>query len=234
MELGLGIIIGIIIIAVVAVWAQWRSDRQRAAVIEPVAPPVVAEGNATKRRMNHAELLAKERFMERTSEYNLFIETFMKAAEWEGDSVGSDMDKYAQRLLREWEEHGKVIIGTDVDDTILPYKTATQAECDEVIELLKECRAVGAYIILFTCRNGSGIDEAIKYCESKGLHIDAANKNPPGVDLAWGHQAKPYANIFLDDRGHLRASMNRLAACMYRMRAKQWSERLDNPGSTEF
>lgn len=143
-------------------------------------------------------------------------------------------DKWTERLLREWEQHGKVIIAVDVDDTILPYKTATQEECDKVINLLKDCRGVGAYIILYTCRNGDGIEEALKYCESKHLSIDAANKNPPGVDLTWGHTAKPYANIFLDDRAGLTENIARLEHCMVMMRCKKYGEMLDRPGSVEF
>lgn len=184
MELAIGIIIGLIVIAVTACYTQWKGDKSRR--VEPAEPPT------------------------------------------------GELDKYTQRLLREWEQHGKLIIATDVDDTILPYLTATQAECDKVIELLKDCQRVGAYIILYTCRNGDGIKEALAYCESKGLHIDAANENPPGVDLKWGHTAKPYANIFLDDRGHLEAACARLAECMYRMRAAQWSERLNYPGAMGF
>lgn len=144
------------------------------------------------------------------------------------------VDKWTERLLREWEQHGKIIIAVDVDDTILPYKTATQKECDIVINLLKDSRAVGAYIILYTCRNSNGIEEAIKYCDSKDLNIDAANKNPPGIDLPWGHTAKPYANIFLDDRAGLQENIERLSYCMYRMRAKKYGEMLDRPGSVEF
>jgi hypothetical protein len=145
-----------------------------------------------------------------------------------------DLDKYTLRLLKEWKQHGKVIIALDVDDTILPYRTATQAECDEIISLVKECQAVGAWVILYTCRNADGMQEALDYCKSKDLHIDNVNKNPGGIVLPYGNTAKPYANIYLDDRGHLQASSKRLRECMYRMRAEQWSQRLDSPGSTEF
>lgn len=144
------------------------------------------------------------------------------------------LDKYTQRLLDEWTQHGKIIIGVDIDDTILPYKTATERECNSVINTIKDCQAVGAWVIIYTCRNEAGIEEALKYCKSKDLHIDATNRNPPGVKLQYGNTAKPYANIFLDDRGGLGENLERLKECMYRMRAKQWSQRLDSPGSTEF
>lgn len=152
-----------------------------------------------------------------------------KAPPMEVDSHG--LDKYTQRLLDEWEQHGKIIIAVDIDDTILPYRTSTQKECDNIINLVKECQAVGAYVIIYTCRNSDGIKEALEYCKSKDLHIDAVNENPKGVNLPYGHTAKPYANIFLDDRGELRGASERLADCMYRMRAKNWSSRLNYPGA---
>lgn len=139
------------------------------------------------------------------------------------------MDKYSKRLLKEWQEHGKIIIAIDIDDTVLPYKTATQTECDKIINLVKECQVVGAYVIIYTCRNEGGIQEALKYCASKSLFVDAVNKNP--INLPYGNMSKPYANIFLDDRADLQAAYNRLAECMYRMRAQQWSQRLDYPGA---
>lgn len=141
------------------------------------------------------------------------------------------LDKYTERLLKEWETHGKIIIALDIGDTILPFRTATQEECDDTINLVKECQRVGAWVIIYTCRNEAGCHEALEYCKTKDLHIDAVNKNPEGVNLPYGHTAKPYANIFLDDRAHLEAAKIRLADCMYMMRAKQWSERLDYPGA---
>lgn len=144
------------------------------------------------------------------------------------------LDKYTQRLLDEWRQHGKIIIAIDVDDTILPYRTSTQKECDKVIQLVKDCQTVGAWVVLYTCRNSDGIVEAMDYCRNKGLHIDAANRNPEGVNLPFGHHAKPYANIFLDDRAHLQGAVERLSECMYRMRSEKLSQKMDYDGSSGF
>lgn len=187
MELGIAIIVGLILIAVVAYVSQWKHDKIR---LTEVPEPLSDETQV--------------------------------------------MDKYTARLLKEWQEHGKVIIALDVDDTILPFRTATQAECDKIINLVKECQVVGAWVILYTCRNEDGIREALEYCKSKDLHIDNVNKNPGGIVLPYGHTAKPYANIYLDDRGHLKAAAARLSECMYHMRAQQWSLRLDYPGASGF
>ena len=183
---------------------------------------------------NKMEAAVKEKFPETsgTSEAAIYVEGMSKGMTLVDEH--QEMDKYTARLLKEWKEHGKLIIALDVDDTILPFRTATQAECDKIISLVKECQAVGAWVILFTCRNADGMQEALDYCKSKDLHIDNVNKNPGGITLPYGNTAKPYANIYLDDRGHLEAAAKRLRECMYRMRAEQWSNRLDAPGSTEF
>lgn len=145
------------------------------------------------------------------------------------------MDKYTQRLIDEWKLHGKIIIAVDYDDTIKPWRTATQEECNNVIEVLKESQLVGAYITIFTCRNVTDEEsrkEIIDYCESHGLRIDSINKNP--FPLPYGNDGKPYANVYIDDRGSRDSSVLQLREAMYQTRAYQAGKRLDNPGSTEF
>src|ERR1700749_764761 len=103
-----------------------------------------------------------------------------------------ELDKYTQRLIDEWIQHGNLIIASDYDDTLKPWRTATQEECDGVIELLKECALVGAHIIIFTCRNVNNNPEAkaeiTDYCDSKGLTISAINENP--IPLPYGNSGK--------------------------------------------
>jgi hypothetical protein len=142
------------------------------------------------------------------------------------------MNRETQRLLEEWQQHGKIIIASDFDDTIRPWRFNTQAYCDSVIHLLSECKLVGAYIIIYTACKEERFDEIRAYCKDKGLEIDAINKNP--IELPYGNHAKPYANIFLDDRAGLDSTFKTLSEAMYEMRAYNAGKRLDNEGSTEF
>ena len=113
------------------------------------------------------------------------------------------MDKYTKRLLDEWVKHKKLIICLDFDDTIRPYNLSDQEECDDTIALIKECQDIGAHVILFTARREEMIQAALDYCNQKSLQIDAVNKGIPIEGLYFGHDAKPYANIYVDDRADL-------------------------------
>ena len=54
------------------------------------------------------------------------------------------------------------------------------------------------YLILWTCREGKSLDNAIKYCKDIGIIFDAINENVSGV---FPTSAKVYADIYLDDKG---------------------------------
>lgn len=57
--------------------------------------------------------------------------------------------KYVLRLIKEWREHGKIIIGVDYDSTISPYHTIDNSEdILKTIKLLKVAISVANYIVL--------------------------------------------------------------------------------------
>ncbi len=136
------------------------------------------------------------------------------------------------RLFGEWKLHGKIIIPTDFDDTICPWKFNDQKACDKIIELLVDCINVGAYVIIHTACNPDRFKDIEGYCKKKGLNISEINNNP--INLPYGNHKKPYGNWFIDDRAGLFYATKVLAEAMYMMRAKQWSERLDYPGASGF
>jgi hydroxymethylpyrimidine pyrophosphatase-like HAD family hydrolase len=59
----------------------------------------------------------------------------------------------------------------------------------------------GAKLILWTCRSGEKLEEAIQFCEERGLMFDAVNENLPEV-IEWmgGDTRKIYADEYIDDR----------------------------------
>ncbi len=129
-----------------------------------------------------------------------------------------EIEHYIDRLFNEWTQHGKIIIACDFDDTISPWKLHN-FDFDKVIELLKIAKQTGAYIVIFTACNTDRYDEIRKYCESKGLVIDAINETP--VELPYGKNGKIYANVFIDDRAGLHEAMHILETAMYRVRGSR-------------
>lgn len=111
------------------------------------------------------------------------------------------------RLLSEYRQYGKIIVATDFDDTIYDYhkkgNTYTQ-----VIDLLKECQALGFYICVFTGTPKAKYDDVHSYCKEIGLNIASINTNP--FPMPFGNDGKMYYNILLDDRAGLRESYRTL------------------------
>jgi hypothetical protein len=125
---------------------------------------------------------------------------------------------YLERLESEWDQHGKIIIACDFDDTISPWKMH-QTDFKKVISVLKVAKETGAYLVIFTACNPDRYEEIKVYCAGEGLEIDAINENP--IDLPYGKTKKIYANIFIDDRAGLNEALEILEMACYRRRGKQ-------------
>ena len=70
-----------------------------------------------------------------------------------------------------------------------------------LIDYLIAERIKGNKVILFTCRQGELLDEAIKFCNEKGLHFDAINENlPENIAKYGGDTRKIHADYYIDDR----------------------------------
>lgn len=67
---------------------------------------------------------------------------------------------------------------------------------------LKKRKARGCKLILWTCRAGEQLDEAVQWSAQWGIHFDAINQNLPEViELFGGDTRKIYANEYWDDKG---------------------------------
>lgn len=59
----------------------------------------------------------------------------------------------------------------------------------------------GAGLILWTCREGKALEEAVAACEKWGLHFDAVNENLPSWKEFFGNDPRKVgANEYWDDR----------------------------------
>lgn len=71
----------------------------------------------------------------------------------------------------------------------------------KLIEMLIECRAAGDKVILWTCREGQLLDDAVEYCRKYGLEFDAINDNIQENKDRWGNNTrKVFADFYIDDR----------------------------------
>lgn len=96
------------------------------------------------------------------------------------------------------------IIAVDFDGTL----------CDErwpgvgmpnwkVISYLKYEQEMGAKIILWTCRTGELLKQAVEWCEKIELHFDAVNENlPEAIKRFGGDSRKIFADEYIEDKAN--------------------------------
>lgn len=96
----------------------------------------------------------------------------------------------------------KKIIAVDFDGTLCTNRwPQIGAPNTELIEYLKEQRNQGARLILWTCRSGMLLNEAVLWCSIFDLYFDAINENLPEQIAAFGEDTrKIYADEYIDDR----------------------------------
>jgi thiol-disulfide isomerase/thioredoxin len=156
---------------------------------------------------------------DRTSKNNNYMKEYFER--------NPESKPYLDRFVKEWKQHGKVIIGVDFDNTISPYFTFDNSEdIKRTIDILKLAKSVGAYIVIFTACDKDRYDYIKNYCKEIGLEIDAINQNP--IELPYGNNGKIYANLFIDDRAGLNESLAILEFASYIIRgSKNGSENFD-------
>ena len=101
-----------------------------------------------------------------------------------------------------------MIIAVDFDGTLHFSRGKTEGIGEPNIDLIKKLinkQQNGDQLILWTCRDGKSLDEAVEWCKQQGLVFDAINDNLPNIKEAhtqqWGSMGrKIYANIYLDDK----------------------------------
>lgn len=114
-------------------------------------------------------------------------------------------DECVKRLLREWEKYGRLVVAYDFDSTVCPKEGEDPADsCDQMIELLRECKKAGCSMIVFTARPYEEYDIVKKFLEDNSIPYDYINENDPMVNLS--NARKIFYNIFFDDRCALAAT----------------------------
>lgn len=94
------------------------------------------------------------------------------------------------------------IVAVDFDGTLCEdnYPKIGEAN-EELIEYLKAWKKWGGKLILWTCRNGGKLLDAVEWCEKRGLIFDAVNENLPEIiDQVGGDTRKIFADEYIDDK----------------------------------
>lgn len=94
------------------------------------------------------------------------------------------------------------IIAVDFDGTLCKNMYPEIGEPNNaLIEYLKIRQDVGHKLILWTCRVGDQLEQAIDWCQDHGLTFDAVNQNLPEIIEGFGGDCrKIFAHEYIDDR----------------------------------
>lgn len=110
------------------------------------------------------------------------------------------------KKLKEWPSNKK-IVAVDFDGTLTKkdnriwigrnrYRNDIMEPNDIIINSIKKYRN-SIYLILWTCRTGKALRDAIVFCYKQGIYFDAINKNI----VRYKTSNKIMADIYIDDKG---------------------------------
>ena len=98
----------------------------------------------------------------------------------------------------------RLIIAVDFDGTLCDFGFPSTLDGKPVvgmIELVKERKRQGHYMILWTCREGEKLEDAKRFCELHGLEFDSYNENSPmSIEMYGESPRKVHADIYIDDK----------------------------------
>ncbi len=114
------------------------------------------------------------------------------------------------RLKEEWLKYGKIIVAYDVDSTVLPFHEYEENDDYSIVHtLIKELNELNCTLIVFTAAEESRWDEIKRKLNKLDLPYHYFNVSPPEIP-GIVKNGKVYANIYLDDRASLYASVELL------------------------
>lgn len=92
-----------------------------------------------------------------------------------------------------------MIIAIDFDNTI--YNEPADQINFPLIEKLIEAKKKGHKLILWTCRGGNWLAEAVNICADYGLFFDEVNENIKGIAYK-EVSCKVVADLYVDDKAN--------------------------------
>ena len=96
------------------------------------------------------------------------------------------------------------VVAVDFDGTLCECKYPDiGAPVTPVIEYVKERKAAGDIVILWTCRVGEHLENAVEWCKRQGLTFDYINENAPEKVGQYGEDTRKIsADEYIDDKAN--------------------------------
>lgn len=94
----------------------------------------------------------------------------------------------------------RFILAVDVDGTIIKSEDdyVPRSLMPNVKTVLDWAHDKGCYIIIWTCRNGKMLKQAIDFLDKNKIPYDAVNENSPKVNFKTSR--KIFSDFYIDDR----------------------------------
>lgn len=106
-----------------------------------------------------------------------------------------------ERLKKELDTHGKLVIGFDFDNTIFDVHNGG-GNYKEVIDILQRCKKHGWILCLYTAElREDWLQWKVGFCKHFGIEPDYVNESPLLKETK-----KPFFNLLLDDRAGLQSA----------------------------
>lgn len=96
----------------------------------------------------------------------------------------------------------KLVVAVDFDGTIVNDKFPEIGNIKtKTVELMKKLKEKGHLVIVWTCRSGHNLDDAVDFLNKNNILYDYINENPQDPYAIAGWQGrKVFCDIYLDDR----------------------------------
>jgi len=95
-----------------------------------------------------------------------------------------------------------MIIAVDFDGTLSmgPYPEIGNPK-PYVVEIMNKLKSDGHYLILWTCRQGKRLEDALNWMLEQGIPFDRINAHEPQNLAFYGDDSrKVYAHVYIDDK----------------------------------
>jgi len=118
------------------------------------------------------------------------------------------------KLIKQYKEHGSLIIGVDFDFTI--YDSDTKTMYTYIVNLIIQAQQLNCKLCLWTANGTERVERIITECAKYNLVFDYINESP--INLGEDDIRKYHWNILLDDTAGLGQAVEILEHIIYRIR----------------